>query len=53
MRKVWQGLLSKTGQTLVEYALILVLLVIILMSAVSVIGEKTGNSVGNAANAIR
>jgi len=51
MRCLWGKLVGKTGQTLVEYALILSLVVILIIVALSAIGEKATGYVGNTGNA--
>ena len=51
MRYLWDKLVGKAGQTLVEYALILSLVVILIIVGLTAIGEKASGYVGNTGNA--
>ncbi|MDP6438276.1 MAG: hypothetical protein QGH74_01445 [Candidatus Brocadiia bacterium] len=51
MRIVWTRLRGRTGQGLVEYALILVLVVLLVIIALSTIGTKTQNTLEEGTNA--
>ncbi len=51
MRVVWTSFRGRTGQGLVEYALILALVVLLLIIALSTIGPKTQNTLEKAPNA--
>ena len=50
MRTIWRKLVSREGQTLVEYALILVIVVIVIIASLAVIAQKTTVSMDSAAN---
>lgn len=50
--KVWQALRSKKGQSLVEYALILALVAIVVIVALTALGDHTTNAMGNVANTL-
>ncbi len=50
--KVWQALRSKKGQSLVEYALILALVAIVVIVALTALGDHTSNAMSNVANTI-
>ena len=51
MRIVWTRLRGRTGQGIVEYGLILVLVVLLVVIALSTIGTKTQNTLEKAPNA--
>ena len=44
MRKLWRKLREKAGQSLVEYALILALVAIVVMAALTTLGQTAGNA---------
>ena len=48
--KVATALRSEKGQTLVEYALILVLIAIVVIAALTLTGQKVNNAFSNIAN---
>lgn len=48
--KVMGVLRSEKGQTLVEYALILVLIAIVVIAALTLTGQKVNNAFSNIAN---
>ncbi len=52
MRKVWQTVRSKRGQSLVEYALILALVAIVVIVALTALGGHTQNAMSNVANTL-
>ena len=52
MRKIWRSLRITAGQSLVEYALILALAVIVLVAALTVLGGKTSNAIDEVTNAM-
>ncbi len=52
LTKVWLVLQSKKGQSLVEYALILALVAIVVIVALTALGEHSSNAMGNVANTI-
>jgi len=52
--RLYSGALSvfrrKEGQTLVEYALLLMLIAVVIIAAVAIIGQKTCNTYSNIAS---
>jgi len=52
MRRLWRRLKEKSGQSLVEYALILALVAIVVITALTALGGKASNTMGNVANAL-
>jgi pilus assembly protein Flp/PilA len=50
--KVWKALRSRKGQSLVEYALILALVAIVVIVALTALGDHTTNAMGNVANTL-
>ena len=50
--RIMNAVKSQKGQTLVEYALLLVLIAIVVMAAVTVVGEKANNVYTNIGAAI-
>ena len=47
MRKLWRTLRNKSGQSLVEYALILALVAIVVIAALTALGAKAGNTMNS------
>jgi pilus assembly protein Flp/PilA len=45
--RIRSGLKSKKGQTLVEYALLLMLIAVVVIAAVTVVGQKACNLYSN------
>jgi len=43
MRTLWRKMRERSGQSLVEYALILALIAIVVIAALSTLGLKTAN----------
>ena len=52
MRRIWESLRSDAGQSLVEYAFIVVLVVIVLIAALTAFGGKTSITINKVTNAI-
>ena len=52
MRKLWRRLRDRTGQSLVEYALILALVAIVVITALTALGGKATNTMQSTANAL-
>ena len=50
--KVWLALRSKKGQSLVEYALILALVAIVVITALTALGGHTEQAMGDVANTL-
>ena len=50
LTKVWMALRSKKGQSLVEYALILALVAIVVIVALTSLGQHTANAMSNVTN---
>ena len=50
--KLWLGLRSKKGQSLVEYALILALVAIVVITALTTLGGQASNAMNNVATEI-
>ena len=47
MRKLWRKLREKEGQSLVEYALILALVAIVVIAALTTLGEEVSNKMND------
>ena len=52
MMNAFNAIKSQKGQTLVEYALLLVLIAIVVIAAVTIVGEKANNVYTNVGDAI-
>jgi pilus assembly protein Flp/PilA len=52
MFKVWSALRSKKGQSLVEYALILALVAIVVITALTALGGHTEDAMQDVANTL-
>ena len=52
MLKVWSALRSKKGQSLVEYALILALVAIVVITALTALGGHTEAAMSDVANTL-
>ena len=52
MRKLWKKVREKTGQSLVEYALILALVAIVVIAALSTLGGKATNTMTLVSNSL-
>jgi pilus assembly protein Flp/PilA len=50
--RAWAALRSKKGQSLVEYALILALVAIVVITALTALGGHTENAMSNVANTL-
>jgi pilus assembly protein Flp/PilA len=50
MLKLWKKLREKEGQSLVEYALILALVAIVVIAALTTLGEEVGNRMNTISN---
>ncbi len=50
--RVWTALRSKKGQSLVEYALILALVAIVVITALTALGGHTEDAISNVGNTI-
>ena len=50
--KVWTALRSRKGQSLVEYALILALVAIVVITALTALGGHTENAMQNVADTL-
>jgi len=50
--KLWTAVKSKKGQSLVEYALILALVAIVVITALTALGGHTENAMSNVANTL-
>jgi len=50
MKKLWKKAREKTGQSLVEYALILALVAIVVIAALSTLGGKATNTMALVSN---
>ena len=50
MRKFWKKMRTRKGQSLVEYALILALVDIVVITALTALGGKASNTMDNVAN---
>jgi pilus assembly protein Flp/PilA len=53
MRKLWKKLREKKGQSLVEYALILALVAIVVIAALTTLGNTTTNTLDTVTNSIQ
>ena len=53
MRTLWRKAKERSGQSLVEYALILALVSIVVIAALSVLGERTKNTFELVDNALQ
>jgi len=52
MQRVWEAVRSKKGQSLVEYALILALVAIVVIVALTALGQHTSNAMSNVSNTL-
>lgn len=52
LAKAWQGLTSKKGQALVEYALILALVAMVILASLTTLKEEVGNTIGEVSNTV-
>ena len=52
MKKLWRKLREKKGQSLVEYALILALVAIVVIAALTTLGEEVGNRMNTVTNTL-
>jgi len=52
MAKLWSLLRSRKGQSLVEYALILALVAIVVIVALTALGQHTSNAMSNVSNTL-
>ncbi len=50
MKNFWRKLRDKSGQSLVEYALILALVAIVVITALTALGGKAGNTLTTVGN---
>jgi len=52
MKRLWKRMKEKAGQSLVEYALILALVAIVVITALTALGGKVETTMGNVANTL-
>ncbi len=50
MRGLWKKMLDRRGQSLVEYALMLAIVAIVVITALTVLGGNTSNAMVSVAN---
>ncbi len=52
MKKMWRRMKEKSGQSLVEYALILALVAIVVITALTALGGKAATTMNNVAGSL-
>ena len=52
MSRIWNAIRKEAGQTLVEYGLILFLAAVVVVTALTAVGNRTGNAVQNIADVL-
>jgi len=52
MKRLWRKMRQRKGQSLVEYALILALIAIVVITALTALGGKARNTMQNVSNSM-